>query len=516
MKKVLNFISAPNSFLITVLLFISFSEVKAQGFNHNWLLGYSTGVDTNVISRRAFFQYDAINLNVVPTTFKMAFMATQGNISDENGNLLMVSNGCWIADASLDTMMNGSGLNPNLFTDDWNNSNSGLPIANAHIFLPYPEDSSKYILFHQTGNYNASLASTELYYSVIDISLNGGLGAVTQKNVIVVSDTLGWGIAATKHANGRDWWIVALSDSMKYCYSLLLTPNGIDTIFTQPFNNMNPYSPFAGQPVFSPDGSKFAFTSAFGGAVNWYHDVRLLDFDRCSGLFSNPSIIDITDTYPGLSTAFSSDSKYLYASSTVRVFQINTDTSNIAMSLQTVAVNDSFYSPIPPFATDFWHMYLAADGKIYISSGNGVIDMHFIEYPDSGGLGCNVQQHAIHLPCWSGRGHVNHPNYYLGCDTLSTCTCLTTGINDFIYDFNLSVAPNPNEGNFSISYLLPQNSKGKLEIYDMNGKCVYELILSAWSSLQKVYLPEGISSGIYNCVVSSGNKIINKKIAIIN
>ncbi|MCO5289206.1 MAG: hypothetical protein M9940_07270 [Bacteroidetes bacterium] len=93
----------------------------------------------------------------------------------------------------------------------------------------------------------------------------------------------------------------------------------------------------------------------------------------------------------------------LYASSFQRIYQLNTDTSDIAASKTIVAVNDGYFS-LPPFQTDFWFMYLAANGKIYISSGNGVIDLHYINYPDSAGMACSVQQHALHLPCYSGRG----------------------------------------------------------------------------------------------------------------
>jgi hypothetical protein len=81
--------------------------------------------------------------------------------------------------------------------------------------------------------------------------------------------------------------------------------------------------------------------------------------------------------------------------------------------------------------TNFWFMYLAANGKIYISSGNGVVDYHYISYPDSAGMACDVHLHDLHLPCYSFRGNVYHPNYYLGCDTTqTTCPCLATGIND--------------------------------------------------------------------------------------
>ena len=70
-------------------------ELSGQGYNHNWLIGYDTGLfDTNVTSTKAWLKYDASNITVTPDNFKMPFRAAQGNISDANGNLLMVSNGC--------------------------------------------------------------------------------------------------------------------------------------------------------------------------------------------------------------------------------------------------------------------------------------------------------------------------------------------------------------------------------------------------------------------------------------
>lgn len=73
---------------------------------------------------------------------------------------------------------------------------------------------------------------------------------------------------------------------------------------------------------------------------------------------------------------------------------MNTDTSNIQASLQLVAEKDTFYSPFYPLLANFWMMYLEANGKMYICSGNSVIDMHYINYPDSAGLACEVEQRA--------------------------------------------------------------------------------------------------------------------------
>ncbi|MDQ3050778.1 MAG: T9SS type A sorting domain-containing protein, partial [Bacteroidota bacterium] len=206
----------------------------------------------------------------------------------------------------------------------------------------------------------------------------------------------------------------------------------------------------------------------------------------------------------------SPNSNYLYHSKWNTIYQIDLST----FSQDTVAINDGFYSPYPPFQTDFWLMYLAADGKIYISSGNGVIDMHVINSPDSSGLACDVQQHSLHTPCFFVRSNVLHPNYYLGPVIGSLCDTLGLGMQELPHDFHFSVSPNPNNGNFKVSYLLPQNEKGKLEIFDITGRKVFDLALPEWSTMQVVSLPENISDGIYNCVISSNAARFTKKIAL--
>ena len=45
-------------------------------------------------------------------------------------------------------------------------------------------------------------------YVFIDLSYNGGLGKVIQKNVQLQNFPVNDGLAAVKHGNGRDWWVV--------------------------------------------------------------------------------------------------------------------------------------------------------------------------------------------------------------------------------------------------------------------------------------------------------------------
>ncbi len=486
---------------LTTLLFSK--QCLPQGYNSNFLIGYQ-------LKARMLFTDTSYVIN--PETRTIPFRDTQGNISDENGNLLMSSNGIFIADATGDTMLGGGGLNPNSFTDDFKNKGLVLPYGN--IILPMPDDSNKYVLFHQTGNYNSlpsSLSSTEIYYSVIDISLNGGLGEVISKNNIALTGLFGWGLSACKHANGRDWWVFAFNDSANYVYKFLITPTAIQYIGSQ-FLNVPGYPAWAGQPTVSPDGTKFAYSNYDISMGYYWQDIRLFDFDRCSGNFTFNSLAYLPDSVGGGGVAFSPNSRYLYVSSWKRIYQLDTYSTNVAASMQLIAINDSFPSPSPPLYTDFFQLYLAANGKIYISSGSSVVDLHEMDYPDSAGIACNVNLHNIHTNCFF-IGVPNHPNYYLGRLVGSPCDTLTSISDIAPHDFKFSISPNPSNGNFKIMYLLPQNSKGILEVFDINGKAIYKQNLPPWSTMQYISLPK-LANGVYQCVISSGNERVHKKLVV--
>ncbi|MBS1760805.1 MAG: T9SS type A sorting domain-containing protein [Bacteroidetes bacterium] len=504
-----------NKFYFIALLMFFPVMAQSQGKTHNFLIGHNTLTDQYTTAGKGRLLFDSSSVNVIGESRKMAFGAAQGNISDENGNLLIASNGCWIADATSDTMLNGGGLTPpGSFTNDWCDSFSGIPFSYSSMILPYPDNPDKYILFHQTGDYNlGGDVAPNLMYSEIDLSLNGGLGEVTLKSQILINEPLFPNITDCRHANGRDWWIIAFKEASNKVYKILLTPTGIDTIIPQ-FLNVPPASFNGGQPTFSRDGKKFAYADFWGSFANVFHDVRLFDFDRCSGMFDNEKIIDISDSISGFGLAFSSDSKYLYASSYQHIFQMCVDSPNVAATKQIIATIDMFASPIPPFYTSFFLMYLAANGKIYISSGNGVVDYHYINYPDSAGTACDVHLHDLHLPCYSFRGNVNHPNYYLGCDTTLGCTPCYTGINEIgQHDFKFSISPNPTNGSFKIIYLLPQNKSGTLQIFDINGKQIYKQNLPPWSTIQYISLPK-LANGVYNCTITSYNERAHKKLVV--
>ena len=288
--------------LLSLVFIFAFSILLGQGFNHAWLMGYT--------SNKMRINFDISSYTLVPETRKMSFKGTEGNISDENGNFLMSSNGVWIANANNDTMMNGSGLNPGPETLA---NPDGLVLDYANTFFPYPGDSSKYVLFHHTCEWNGfSYPAYEVFYTVIDMTFDGGLGGVdsAQKNIIAFQDTLNWGLAACKHANGRDWWIVGQKHNTDIIYKVLFTPTGISTVTTQQLNC--PYAWYSSsQLTFSPDGNKFAYTTYDSISLN--SPVLLFDFNRCTGMFSNTTVIPLTTNAYLFGLAFSPNSEYVYS-----------------------------------------------------------------------------------------------------------------------------------------------------------------------------------------------------------
>jgi len=479
---------------IQTLLFLGlfFSiQLFSQGINNLWLMGYEyqSGPPWGGIK----VDFTGNNLNISQDNRDININCTNGLITDSAGNILFVSNGVYIANAANDTMQNGSGLNPAPFTT--NHTHLGLTLPQANLVIPIPDHPKQYYLFHETcDDYGFTFSSFYLYYSVIDMSLDGGLGAVVSKNNILLNDSLVEGrLTACKHANGRDWWLIAHKShfSKKY-FKYLITPFSIDGPWTQDIGSLRDVN--FGQCVFSPDGNYCAYYEPTA-------DLDLYQFDRCSGDFTLLTRVAINDSAVGAGAAFSPNSRVLYLSSMKYVYQFDLSASNIAASKTTVAIYDGYYSPQPPFATSFYLSQLAPDGKIYINCGNSTIDIHVINHPDVIGMGC---QHCINLGFYNAFTIPNYPNYFLGAETGTVCDSLTNRISEINSKINFQFNPNPiTDGHFTITYPTLK-SKGELEIINLEGKEIMKYALPEWSSIQHLVLPE-LPSGIYMARMRSGS-----------
>ena len=388
----------------------------SQGISNLWLSGYSSVIYPTFGGSNINFYSTFPDTSTIDRP--MSFSESNANISDSLGNLLFYTNGIYIANALNDTMINGDSLNPNTYTSQ---ATYGLAVKQGDLILKQPGSDSIYYLFHETlfrdqsvGDYRVS----ELYYSIIDMSLDSGRGAVTQKNVILISDTLTIGsITACKHANGRDWWILIHKSQGRRYYEYLLTPNGIQGPFVQDIGYSILPRDWSWQVCFSPDGNKFAnvFTK---------DTLDIMDFDRCTGLLSNNHSIYLNDSANVRGVAFSPNSQLLYVSSSKYVYQYSVYSNSIDSSRVMIGKFDYFAEPIPPFYTAFYLAQIANDGKIYINTGNSTRWFNTINHPDNAGLNCDFVQHSLLLPTFNAYTIPNFPNYFLGKETGSICDSL--------------------------------------------------------------------------------------------
>ena len=209
--------------LIHLILFVVLSvSVFAQGQTYNWLLGHHY----SALSFEGRISFTDTSYNVIPEQRTIPFIGTEGNISDENGNLLMSSNGIFIADATGDTMQNGSGLSPGAYANAFSD---GFGIPQGALIIPKPNSTNLYYLFHNSADgYSQPIPNSisyNFYVTTIDMNGNGGLGSVISKNISLLTDSMNPGkIASTKHANGRDWWVMIHRVNTNKFYKFLVTP----------------------------------------------------------------------------------------------------------------------------------------------------------------------------------------------------------------------------------------------------------------------------------------------------
>ncbi|NUQ25936.1 MAG: PKD domain-containing protein [Saprospiraceae bacterium] len=441
--------------LALLVLFPFFGLLGQSKQDYIWLFGY----DSWAATENPIFGGSVIDFNQdPPATFidlrDMNINATLASICDTAGNLLLYSNGIYIANAQHDTIANSEGLNPGgtLGFDSY-----GMRLPQGALLLPLPESESEFVLLHEGYKVIANppplpgidLACGPFYETRIDMSLNGGAGGVIYKNYIILDDTLDAGkLVATRHANGRDWWVVLPEYDSPRIYRFLLSPGGIQILPPQILEDTLWNG--LGQAVFSPDGSKYVHLSLYDWGNNF---LTIFDFDRCSGIFSSIGQINYAETDAHGGVAISPNSRYLYLCAQQEVYQFDMWANDIEASRGTVAVYDGYFEPIPGFndsvAMTFFFAQLTPNGKIVIGQGSTVRSLHVINQPDLPGEACEVLQHAIMTPTLKGPALPNYPNFRLGplpgsgCDTLGPLAAFSHVPAGLAVDFNDESLKNP-------------------------------------------------------------------------
>ncbi len=497
-----------------MLLCFGFSE--AQLHDNVWLFGFESYTNTDGVggsvldfsgdSLDTFYEYRDMDLNI-----------TNASICDISGDLLFYTNGIYIANALHEPMENGEGLNPGEYADAhfW----SGFVLTQGAIAIPKPNAPGLYYLIHEPKEYPDPFIdwhSPLLYYTLIDMNLNNGLGAVTEKNQIIFEDILDHGkITAVKHANGRDWWVLTLTYDSNCYRKVLITPEGIENHGLTCVGDA--VIGGLGQAVFSPDGTKYALYNLVN--INTGNHLAIYDFDRCTGELSNPIQDILIDTAWTGGISISPNSRYLYVSSFNYIYQYDLKADDILSTKDTVAIYDGYEVEVNAqnnvyLPTRFFLMQLGPDGKIYINCPGSPNILHVINQPDSVGLACQVLQHHIELPTYNRSSLPNFPNYRLGALEGSGCDTITSINQPILNQSSLSTFPNPTSSiiNFSFDDIIKDNLD--LTIFNIAGQQIAHFKLEEGQKAFRIDLGR-LSSGIYFYKISTMDIIHSGKLTII-
>ncbi len=304
----------------------------------------------------------------------------------------------------------------------------GLFTTQGSIALPAPDQDNLYYLIHSKVNFeiispNVLIYITDRYYSIIDMNKEIGLGELTQASIPIVHDTLeSFGVTAVRHANGRDWWVVAIADeNVNKFYMILVDQNGPHLHHIQDMSGPNDHGTGVGQAWFSNNGELYV-----RNIIAVLSDVVYIDifnFDRCTGELVVKELITYSDSNFTSGMAISNNSRFAYTTEGNNLFQFDLLAENIAGSMELIDQYDGYRTP-HNFPTTFRNCWLAPDGRIYMTCANGMKPTHVIYHPNRQGKACEFVQRAFNFPRANANSIPNHSNYRLGpidgspCDTL--------------------------------------------------------------------------------------------------
>ncbi|NUQ26676.1 MAG: hypothetical protein HUU34_22245 [Saprospiraceae bacterium] len=489
--------------IFIVLICSSTGLLYSQKHDYIWLLGVDyQPQNPGIEGSKLDFNYQPVA--VEPIIMNMPLQTSTAIISDENGDLLFYTNGCWIADRTHNMMQNGDGINPGEVHDmRCDEDDMGVYTAGyqSSLILPKPGTTDIYYLFHKHIIYEYEpqfdVVADALLYTIIDMSFNNGLGKVVQKNQVLETGFLTFGqLTAVKHANGQDWWIMNSRDTTNI-YSLnLLSSGGLSGPFEQAIGLPSSLaSSGGGQANFSPDGTKYVRYAP-------YDDIFLFDFDRATGFLSNFQFIPLEENEETSGGAvFSPNSRYLYISSGLFIYQYDTDAANVAATKTVVAEWNGVSAPFP---TLFRNAQLGPDCRIYVYCGSCDV-IQVIHYPDEQGLACQVEQQAIQLPYPMFRSMPHFPNYRLGPAGEEGLPCQpVVSVQEQKWVLAPVVYPNPVQGGqVVIETGLSDLREGTARLYTVHGALARQWAFSAVAGRFTLDV-SGLPPGVYGLEVAPG------------
>ncbi len=233
-----------------------------------------------------------------------------------------------------------------------------------------------------------------LKYSLIDMTLNGGLGGIVagMKNIsIPLGDTAREQMIAIRHHNNHDAWLVVVNHGLTKKYlSYLITDAGISNTPVIS-NSMLPVHVvnYHGAMKISPDGSTLVCSDSL---------VELCHFNDTTGEIT-PRFLFRVDSNPLIyahGIEYSINSKYLYLRNDAGPSSLNESYSIYQYDLRFIDSLQFVNSKIS-LGSAGGHLQMGPDWKIYSGTKNQIDSLNRINYPSQTGAMAGYEKNAVGL-----------------------------------------------------------------------------------------------------------------------
>lgn len=300
-------------------------------------------------------------------------------VSDKNGQLLFYTNGNDVWDRGNGIMINGTGLLGNGPAATFGGGTLAGSSQQGVIIMPAPTDANKYYIFvlEAGEQLNSWTTNGKLRYNIVDMSLSGGMGAVTVKNIVLDTNTMEKMTMAK--GNGCYNWLIVHDYKNAQFRAYKVDASGVSA--TPVISNVGGFDKQIqlGDMKMSPNGLWLGnLTRKWSDTT--YGAVEIHPFNATTGIVAPPIFTDtLKANRPYYGLTFSPNSSKLYITSFLNgIYQYD-----LSLLPNQQSVRNSMHT----HTGDFWGMRLAPDNKIYVSH---LTTIYQINNPDVQGPGCNI------------------------------------------------------------------------------------------------------------------------------
>ncbi|TNJ43189.1 T9SS type B sorting domain-containing protein [Tamlana fucoidanivorans] len=369
-------------YICCATFFCGFTQNEAS----NWYFGFNSGITFN-----------SANNTVTPlTNGSLSTIEGCASISDDTGNLLFYTDGITVWNKNHAVMTNGLGL-------------LGDPSSTqSAIIVPKPDSDTIFYIF-TVDDYTFEQPHFGLNYSTVDMSLDNGLGAITNKNVQLLKQCSEKITAVIKDCISGSIWVIAFADAsgdldfFNTFHAFEVNNLGVEIKAVTSTFLQSIFDP-RGYLKLSPDGTKMV-------CANMTDGLFVYDFDSKNGTVSNQQeiVIQGASNYP-YGVEFSPSGALLYVHSSNDYFDFeNRENNNNPASHKSVLTQFNLLAldiSASAIILDNRNLYrgalqLGPNGKIYRALSKtyntGTSFLGAINTPDQIGIGCNYQHNAINL-----------------------------------------------------------------------------------------------------------------------